>query len=56
MRFEPVKQPKDWEMKDIFEKVFLNQYGYYELRKQNTAEERGKNLAHHQNVWNRKRL
>ena len=44
MRFEPVKKPKDWEMKDIFEKVFLNQYGYYELRKQNTAEERGKNF------------
>ncbi len=39
-----IRKPPNWEMKDIFQSVFLNEYGYYELRKQNTAQERGKNF------------
>lgn len=35
-----IKQPEGWEMKDIFEKVALNQYGYYQLRTINSEEER----------------
>lgn len=34
------KLPEGWELKDIFEAVFLNRYGYYELRKKNTKAER----------------
>lgn len=33
------KLPEGWELKDIFETVFLNRYGYYELRKKNTKAE-----------------
>ena len=39
-----IKRPEGWKLKDDFKPVFLNQYGYYELRKQNTAEERGRNF------------
>ena len=30
--------------KDIYEPVYLNDYGYYELRRQNTREERNANF------------
>lgn len=43
-KWPEVKIPAEWEKKDIYKPVFLNKYGYYELRKQNTPEERGKNL------------
>lgn len=37
---------KDWggAFEDVFASVFLNKYGYYELRKKNTQEERKKNF------------
>lgn len=38
------KFPEGWEMKDIFEEVFLNRYGYYELREKNSQEQRGQNF------------
>lgn len=44
MKSAKIRKPKDWEMKDIFQSVFLNEYGYYELRKQNTVQGRGKNF------------
>ena len=39
-----VNVPAEWEKKDIYKPVFLNWYGYYELRRQNTPEERGRNF------------
>lgn len=39
-----VKIPESWKKEDKFQSVFLNEYGYYELRVQNSAEERGKNF------------
>ena len=36
--------PKDWELRDIFKDVILNEYGYYELREKNVQEERKKNF------------
>lgn len=44
MKSAKIRKPKDWVMKDIFQPVFLNEYGYYELRKQNTVQERSKNF------------
>ena len=46
---------KEWEInelpelekKDIYKDVFLNQYGYYELRRKNTKEERDANFEDH---------
>ena len=46
---------KEWEInelvelekKDIYKDVFLNQYGYYELRRKNTKEERDVNFEEH---------
>lgn len=35
-----INELPELEKKDIYEGVFLNQYGYYELRSQNTKEER----------------
>lgn len=35
------------EKKDIYEPVFLNKYGYYELRRQNTKAERDANFEEH---------
>lgn len=35
------------EKKDIYGPVFLNRYGYYELRRQNTREERNRNFEEH---------
>lgn len=40
----PVNTPESWKKEDKFQSVFLNEYGYYELRNQNTTEERGKNF------------
>lgn len=39
-----INMPQGWEMKDSFEKVVLNRYGYYELRRKNTQGERKKNF------------
>ena len=39
-----ISRPQGWEMKDSFEKVVLNRYGYYELRRKNTQGERKKNF------------
>ena len=39
-----VKMPDGWERKDIFEAVYLNQYGYYELREKTAKEERDDNF------------
>ncbi|HJC23164.1 MAG TPA: class I SAM-dependent methyltransferase [Candidatus Eisenbergiella merdavium] len=36
--------PKGWEYEDSFRPVFLNRYGYYELRSKNTRQERDKNF------------
>ena len=33
--------------KDIYKPVYLNKYGYYELRRQNTREERNANFEEH---------
>lgn len=38
------KLPEGWELRDNFQPVFLNKYGYYELRKKNTREERDRNF------------
>lgn len=38
------KFSEGWEMKDIFEEVFLNRYGYYELREKNSQEQRRQNF------------
>ena len=35
------------EKKDIYKPVYLNKYGYYELRRQNTREERNTNFEEH---------
>ena len=35
------------EKKDIYKPVYLNKYGYYELRRQNTREERNANFEEH---------
>lgn len=40
MKGAKINKPQEWEMKDIFQDVVLNQYGYYELRKKNRQEER----------------
>lgn len=37
----------EFEKKDIYKPVVLNKYGYYELRKQNTREERNANFEEH---------
>ena len=37
----------DFEKKDIYKSVYLNKYGYYELRRQNTREERNANFEDH---------
>lgn len=37
----------DFEKKDAYKSVYLNRYGYYELRKQNTREERNANFEEH---------
>lgn len=39
-----IKRPEGWKLEDNFESVFLKRYGYYELRKQNTAEECSRNF------------
>lgn len=42
-----IKKVPEFEKKDIYEPVFLNDYGYYELRRQNTREERNENFEEH---------
>lgn len=37
----------DFEKKDAYKSVYLNRHGYYELRKQNTREERNANFEEH---------
>lgn len=37
----------DFEKKDVYKSVYLNKYGYYELRRQNTREERNANFEDH---------
>lgn len=39
--------PPEMEKKDIYDPVRLNKYGYYELRRMNTREERNKNFEEH---------
>lgn len=45
MRAIETKRPGGWQLRDDFKDVFLNQYGYYELREKNTQGERKKNFA-----------
>ena len=40
IRGTKMQSPKQWERKDNFEHIFLNRYGYYELRVKNVQEER----------------
>ncbi len=42
-----LKKLPELEKKDIYESVCLNQYGYYELRRKNTREERNKDFEEH---------
>lgn len=44
MKNTEINRPKGWQLKDNFKEVFLNQYGYYELREKNTQEERKKHF------------
>lgn len=42
-----INELPELEKKDIYEPVFLNKYGYYELRRKNTKEERDANFEEH---------
>lgn len=42
-----MKELPELEKKDIYDPVFLNGYGYYELRRKNTREERNANFEEH---------
>lgn len=50
-----MEQRKEWKLnelpefkkEDIYQPVRLNRYGYYELRRQNTREERNENFEEH---------
>lgn len=42
-----INEVPELEKKDIYEPVFLNKYGYYELRRQNTKAERDANFEEH---------
>ncbi|MDO4292714.1 MAG: methyltransferase domain-containing protein, partial [Eubacteriales bacterium] len=42
-----INELPELEKKDIYEPVFLNQYGYYELRRKNTKEERDAYFEEH---------
>lgn len=39
-----INEVTEFKKKDIYQPVFLNQYGYYELRKKNTMQERNENF------------
>lgn len=40
-----IRRLDGWEPEDCFKDVFLNRYGYYELREKNTQKERQKNFS-----------
>lgn len=42
-----INEVPEFEKKDIYKPVFLNKYGYYELRRKNTKEERDENFEEH---------
>lgn len=42
-----INKVKEFEKEDIYQPVFLNQYGYYELRRKNTMQERNQNFEEH---------
>lgn len=42
-----INEPSIFRKEDIYQPVFLNQYGYYELRRKNTKEERNENFEEH---------
>lgn len=42
-----INEPPIFRKEDIYQPVFLNQYGYYELRRKNTKEERNANFEEH---------
>lgn len=42
-----INQPEEFKKEDIYRHVFLNQYGYYELRRKNTVQERNENFEEH---------
>lgn len=42
-----INKVPEFEKKDIYEPVFLNKYGHYELRRKNTVEERNENFEDH---------
>lgn len=42
-----INEVPELEKKDIYKPVFLNKYGYYELRRKNTKEERDENFEEH---------
>lgn len=42
-----VNKLPEFEKKDIYRSVFLNEYGYYELRHKNTRQERNENFEEH---------
>ena len=42
-----VNRLPEFEKKDIYQSVFLNEYGYYELRHKNTRQERRESFEEH---------
>ncbi|MCM1123310.1 MAG: methyltransferase domain-containing protein [Eubacterium sp.] len=42
-----IKVPPEFVKEDIYEPVYLNQYGYYEPRRKNTVQERNENFEEH---------
>lgn len=42
-----LNQAPEFAKEDIYDSVYLNQYGYYELRRKNTAQERNENFEEH---------
>ena len=42
-----INEVSEFKKEDIYNPVFLNKYGYYELRKKNTREERNANFEEH---------
>lgn len=47
IRKNKITRPEGWKLTDTFEKVFLNRYGYYELKEKNTLQERNRNFQEH---------
>lgn len=42
-----INEPEELKKEDIYQPVFLNQYGYYELWQKNIFQERNKNFEEH---------